>query len=440
MSDHPGWEAVLALVRGELGPERTVALLEHLGHACPDCVEALLGDEPELTPVESAAYDEAIDRAFAAAHALHQRLERERSLVEQARPLIERGEVQALANLPRRVRGPALVEALLARSWALRFEDPTQMMQLALLAAKAAERLPSRVYGAAAVADLQCRAWADLGNAYRVCDRLDDAERAFDRALRLSEHGTGDRRLVIRLLELQASLAGDRRRFPLACSTLTVVYEHYLEEGDRHLAGRALIKKGLYTGYAGEPEAALGFLEQGHSLIDEAREPDLTAVAVHNRLLLLIDLGRLREARALLFKNRQRLEAAGGRVSRIKLRCLEARIAVGLGRLGQAEAIFREAKHGFEAVNQPYHASIASLEITAMLLRQRRVEEARELVLEAARVFSSLGIQREALGAVILLRQACEARAMTVMLVEEVVAFLKRIDHDPTARFEPRGL
>jgi hypothetical protein len=69
---------------------------------------------------------------------------------------------------------------------------------------------------------------------------------------------------------------------------------------------------------------------------------------------------------------------------------------------------------------------------------QDRVREARAQVEAAGRVFVALRIPREALAAILMLQKAFETQAATVHIVEEVTAFLRRIEIDPDARFNPR--
>jgi hypothetical protein len=72
-------------------------------------------------------------------------------------------------------------------------------------------------------------------------------------------------------------------------------------------------------------------------------------------------------------------------------------------------------------------------------MHQGRYEETEAMIAEAVEVFLALGIQREALGAVLVLRDAFERRVATLGLLEDVVEFLRRWQIDPNARFEPKG-
>src|SRR5262249_4674210 len=135
------------------------------------------------------------------------------------------------------------------------------------------------------VADLQARAWGEVANAYRVADRLRLARRAFGEAYTLLQRGTGDPYLKARLFDLEASLLGTLREFPMALHRLSSLANLYLNLGETHLAGRTLITNALYTLYNGDAEKAIEINESGTSLIDQSKDPDLFMHALHNNLL-----------------------------------------------------------------------------------------------------------------------------------------------------------
>jgi len=343
-------------------------------------------------------------------------------------------------KVPRKVEEIERVEDQLARSWSLRYENPSLMVQYAMVAVKNAQKLEARDHGVERVFDLRGRAQAELGNAYRVLDQHDLAEENLDHARYLLGLGSGDESLQIRLLELEASLHADRRRFGLATHLLLRVLEFHQRTGNRNLAGRALIKQGLYVGYSGQPEEAIRILEEGLAQVDREREPSLVYAALHNQFLFLIDCGRFREAQIFRMRHSQMLSRDEGRLNRARLRWLDGRIESGLGNPGRAETAFREAREEFEELGRPYIASMVALDRAAALLAQRRVWEAKEEVRAAAKVFQALRIEREAVVAVIVLRNALEMGLATAALAEDVAAFLRRLENDPSARFEIRSL
>jgi tetratricopeptide (TPR) repeat protein len=376
-----------------------------------------------LTAEEDAAYEAAIERAFATV----------RAFVFRASPAAQAG----IPGESDAAQDSVLVEALLERSRAARYQDPGQMVLLAGQAVRMAASLRPGLQTPRQIADAQCRAWAELGNAYRVADNLGAAEDALGQAAELFTRGTGDESLQARLFDLLASYYGARRRFEMARTALDVTLGIYRRQGDRQLAGRALLKMGTYTGYAGRPEEAIRLTREGLARLDEEREPGLVFIAVHNLARWLTDCGQFREARKLLWQNRARQEHAGGALNQLKIRWLEGEINAGLGELERAETAFHTVRDGFAEAGLRYTAAVASLDLATVWLRQGRDAEARQLALAAAEVFLALGIHREALGAVLILQKALEVSQASAALLESVARFLRRAEDDPTARFEP---
>jgi hypothetical protein len=334
--------------------------------------------------------------------------------------------------------GISAFEAILDRCQALRFEDPKQMVDMALLATLAAGQLSSRRYGAQRVAGCQCRAWIELANAYRVADKLEDAEVALDHASELFDEGHGDELLEARLHDVRASLLVDRRRFDEACAALDVVIEIHQRLGNAHLTGRALISKGAFTGYAGRPEEGISYLREGLVLVDPRVDLVLLYAGLHNQAFLLLEMGRFREARALLWENRRSASEPIGRVNLLKLRALEAQADLELGDLDRAMEGFREAQRGFEEMGLPYKAALAGLELA--LVYQRRggpgdLESVCALVAEATEAFTALRLPQPALAALLLWRDARETFEAATLL-PSVIDFLAAAEGDPAADFE----
>lgn len=309
------------------------------------------------------------------------------------------------------------------------------MVELAKFACMACRRLEA-VRAPEHVADLRCRVWLGLGNAYRISDNLDSAEEAFGHALAEYFQGTGNKLLLALFLDLRASLHRTRREFAAAQRYLDLSYSIYRRHGQKHMAGRTLVIMAIHIGYSGEPEKAISFIRRGLSMIDPLQDQELVAAAVHNQLWFLVDCGLHDEARKKLFVSRSHY-LSGGQISRIKLRWLEARIDAGLGKTGRAEEGFRAVRRDFERLELGYDAALATLDLAAVVMRVGQTGEARELVSEAAEVFKALRIGREALAAVVFLRESFELRRTTLEFLEEVTVFLRRAQHDPGARFVP---
>lgn len=445
MNDHPTPAELEGFAWNRTPPERAHAIVAHLMRGCAPCrasfaphFAALLGlappPDPALSVQQEAEYDRVIDRVFASVLARARELGKGK--LPAALAACSDTGVEALPEVPKPLGIPRF-ETLLQQSWALRNENPTEMVRVAEQARELAESLGAPL-GAAAVADLRCRAWVELGNAHRVADNFSAAERALGRATELYLEGTQDEILAARLFTVQASTLGDCRRFDLAETALDLVFTIHRRRGDDHEAGRALLKKGIFAGYRGNTEQALQLVEQGLALLDEKRDPALVYSALHNQARLLLDAGQFRAARMALWKAKARGLDPGGWLVELKARWLEGQINAGLGELERAEAAFLEVKEGFLEAKLVYKAALVSLELGALLLRRTQTEAAAREILAAADTFMALGISREASASVLLLRGAAEQRIVDTGLIEYVVDQL-RLSEDAEVALEAQA-
>lgn len=443
MNQHPTPFDLQGLIRGDLPDHSCWQVIVHLAGGCRECVIELtiqmrllfeLEEECEVEelPVHAAkVYDEVIDRVFLSVQP-HIRFACEETLhAREALVLLENegsaGFVNALENFP----GLAGYWALLDRLRALRFDNPKEMIRLAHLAVLIAEQLSSEWFGDDVLCDLRCRAAIELSNAYRVADDLVEAERVLGEAAELYESGRKDPLLGARLFDVQASLLGACRQFGAASAALDAVRKTYLEYGDSHLAGRALIKKALYVSYSGDPEESLHLGGQGLELLDPERDPSLVLLALHNQAFFLVECGRYREARMLLWQASARYRGSMGKIQHLKFRWIEGRANVGLNELDRAEQILAEVRKGFDAAGLRYKSALVTLELAMIALRRGQASEARGLVLAAEGAFKALRIQREVLAAVLLLEKAFETDTATLGLLEEMYKFLTKAEADP---------
>ena len=390
----------------------------------------LEGLDQSATP---ALYDDVIERVLAKVGRRARALARERARAGQVLPALRQARTSSeVAEAAKGVTGMwVYCEMLLECSRDLRHSDPQRMIWFAGLAKRAAENLDQAKYGREAVLDRQTLAWAELANAYRVADRMADAAAAFATARERRRQGSGDPLLHARLLVLTASLRAAQRRFPESMRLLDRAVQIYQALGEEHLAGRTLIKKGIYAGYSQRTEEACRLLRAGLCSIDREREPKLALAAVHDLLWLMVDQGEFRRARRELFENLDVYQRDGDPLNLLKKRWLEGRIAAGLGELERAEAAFRQVRQGLLELRLSYKAAIASLELGAVWLRQGRTAEVRGLVSETVAVFKALGIAREAMGALILLRSACEQEYVSLEFLADVLKLLRRMEQDP---------
>jgi tetratricopeptide (TPR) repeat protein len=455
LSDHFPSALLEKFLSGELSPDETRSVVAHLVRGCEQCraamgptaellldleaaeqEEAWLGAEDiEDMAGEAAGYDAALDRALAAVRLHGEKTLKRKAKVKRALKLLtEKG----LAPLSTRKQGRyPLYEALLRRSWQLRHSDPQEMVSLAWFAVQVAAILGRDGFTTDQVSDFQAQALGELGNALRVADRLPEAEEMLARADSYWKVGTGNPSIALRLLDLRASLLGTQHRYREALELLEKIYGLQLEASDQHGAGRALIKKGIYTGHSGDLQAAVDLLERGASMVQVERDSGLPMVARYNQLWFLVDYGLLEEAASILARHRKGLFKVGERLNRAKLCWVEGRIYGGLGDLERAELMLRKARLDLAAAGAKGHAATVALDLAAVLMHRREYEEVRRLAEEAYTAFCEAKIHDSQAEALLTLREAFEAQIVTAGFLRSVADFLRRAEHNPNARYEP---
>jgi len=340
-----------------------------------------------------------------------------------------------MATNNRRFHTWAFCDLLLEASREWGFQDPGRALELAELGATVAAHLSHANYGQARVSDLSARAWATLANVERIRSDFRSAEKGFIRAERLLKNGTGDPLEKARVLLLKASLRGNQQRFDEAFRLLARVVAIGRRSGDLHLCGKALIAKGFIHGIAEQPLAAIRWLEEGIELVDSSAEPRLLVAARHNLMLYLNEIGRQEQALALLEQARPLYVQLGDRMNLIRLRWLEGKIALALGRLGPAELLLQEVGRELAEIDLSYDAALVSLDLALLYTRQGRVAEVRRLAEQLIPIFQSRDVHREAIAALIVFQKAAEMERVTLGLVQELSDFLRKCRETPGLRF-----
>jgi tetratricopeptide (TPR) repeat protein len=349
----------------------------------------------------------------------------------------ERAWVDLTASEVATLQGLRQLGALIQAGRALRHHDAQASLRFARLARYAADRLSAKEFGAQPVADLRALAWAELCNAYRICDDLPQASRAMNRAVYWSQRGSRSGLLLARIADLLASLLANQRRFREAIEILRSVHQLHAAEGRRHLAGRALISMGHFTGMEGVPGKAILLMRQGLDLLDPDSDPVLVAQTLRAMILYLTDLGRYRTSRRLLWRSRFLFVEHGNALDLLRLRWLEGRIYAGLSDFARAEAAFQETRASFAERGQVYPAALAGLDLAALWARQGRVAEIQALAQEMISTFRALRIAREAIVTLLILQRACAAGGGQLLeIIEMVVSFLRDLEQQPAKRYE----
>lgn len=332
-----------------------------------------------------------------------------------------------------------LYELLVERSLEVSLQDPSFGERLGLLALRLADRLDRERYGTERIADLRGRAWAFVGNACRLQFDLQGSEEAFRRAYLELKKGTRDGLERAIFLDLKASLRRDQRRFDESLRLLRRANDLFLSHGERHRAGRSLVKASTVQYHAGNPEEAISLLNKSLPLIDPEQEPRLLLCARHNLVDYMAGSGRFLEAQRLYRDARPLYRSFDEPWVQNRRRWVRGKISKGLGQLQHAETRLLAARDGFVAEGVPYDTALVSLELALLYAEQGRTAELKRLAAEMVPIFASRHIHREALAALAFFRQAVEAETAGAELVGKIAAYLRRAEADPGLRFEALG-
>jgi tetratricopeptide (TPR) repeat protein len=424
--EHPPREAFEQLVGGGSASGETREIVRHLLAGCSRCgrmVEETRSRSLELAP-KVGTYDAIFDR-------LEGRLGRGAEGLAASAPslyeeLLGHQAVEGLFQVhsTRRYASLALCELLLQKSRKLALAAPEQARQAMDLAAAAAEQLDLDLYGAPVVPDARASAWAYLKGTQRVVADLRSAETSMVTAGRLLEVGTGRLpRARAELLTLQASLRAYGGRFEEALGLLNRAATLYRREGDRHLLGRTLLKKGTVLGNAGRPDIAVRLIRRSMDLIDPPREPRLMVCATHNFIWFLNESGRAGDAASSLQSARRLYRQAGDRQHLGRLRWLEGKLAP---RLDGAEGALSDARDELTREGLSYEAALAAMDLALLYAGESKGVAMRRLADQMLPLFRSGTMYRETMVAILSFQKDAE-KISSVELIQELGNHLHRV-------------
>ncbi|MEA2691505.1 MAG: hypothetical protein QOJ16_892 [Acidobacteriota bacterium] len=447
--DHPTLERFAC---GELPAAESSRIERHLRSGCATCQSEIdrllmpLAEDPAAWRewVDASASflsddPEALARTFDRLERRLARVEIERAAAPDllaellAHPRAERFAVlRALPGL----HTLAVCELLVEQSFEAGFTDPARALERAELAVEVSDCLSPHHYGVSVVQDLKARSWAYLGNARRLGGDLAGAEQALSYAECLADDGSSDPLEEARILDLRAALLADQGWLEEAAELLDLSIEIYSEVKDPHRTGRAMIWKGIVQGNAGHAERAIRGIEDGLRLLEPRRESYLGRIAAYHLAWFLNDSGRSEEAVAQLAVLRLAAVETPEAWTGFRLTWLEGRIAAGRGRFAEAEAAFREMRRRFLERDLGYDASMVTLDLATLYLRQGRGEEVQRLADEMFPLFVARDVHRQAIAALVTFKQAAEMERITLGLVQEIGAYLLRARRNPKLCFE----
>jgi tetratricopeptide (TPR) repeat protein len=440
--DDPVYARLLRGVRGRPAEVDVVT-------ACLEALEALQ-QEREMTPeerdeVESGvlagarvlrqAFSEAVQRSRSAPPVDHYPLPTDletarwhaRELWSLLEPLPEDQRL-TVARVAGEFQHWALVERVCEESVVQASRNVDRSASLVRLAQEIAERVQgpeewrNRVQGFAA---------AHVANIFRIQGEHKKAEAVLERAKQLWEGGNDSAEVLDpgRLLDLEASLRRDQRRFKEALTLL----DEALRVG--RCSERYLISKGFTLEIMGEYDQAVEVLLQAELLVERKGDERLLYMLRFNLAVIFCQLGRHSETTKLLQQVRDLVTERGDATELVRVTWLEGRIAIGLGRLEEGRRLLSQARREFAKRKMEYDVVLALLEEAVLLLEDGRTAEIRALASCLAEVFESKGVHREALAALKLFQEAAERDEATAELARRVLGYLFRARYDQGLRF-----
>ncbi|MBW8875678.1 MAG: helix-turn-helix transcriptional regulator [Acidobacteria bacterium] len=269
-------------------------------------------------------------------------------------------------------------------------------------------------------------------NVLRVLGELKTADVAFSAAKRLWLSGSDPLDLLDqgRMLDLEASLRRDQRRFAEALALL----DEALVVG--RSPERALIKKGFTLEVMGEYERAIETLVRAEPLVERAGDPCLTYMLPFNLAVNYTHIRRYDEAAELARRVGDLVAVQGDKIAALRVIWLRGRIEAGLGHRLEARSLLEEARLDFNRRGMAADAALALLEEAALLLDEGRRSEVKALAGELTKVLDSKGVHREALAALRLFKETAVREEATAELARRVLGYLFRARHDQGLRFE----
>ncbi len=319
-----------------------------------------------------------------------------------------------------------LCQLVLEKSREAVFSDPARAVELANLALRIVRHL-GQEYDPNWVMDLRARCFAHLGNARRVLGELRSAEDAFVKSEScLARSTSGNVEALAEILDLKSSLRRAQRRLEEALALAKEVRVISEDLGNQRGIGKSLIKQAKVLEELNDFPQAIDLLKRAVGEIDPVQDQRLFFCARYNLLGCLILTGSYEEAEALLPDVLTLLSDTAQPLDLVRLRWAGGLIHLGRGRLGPAEAAFREAQKEFLERQMGYDAALVSLDLARLFAQEGCTEDLKRLAAEMMPVFQSRDVHREAILALLMFQRACEEERLTVELVRQISDYLRR--------------
>ena len=366
----------------------------------------------------------------------------EDALYEEVLDLYSREGLDGVLAGPPELRNAAGCRALVNLGRGIRLIDPDSSAACVVCADLLASRLRAGEIGERELEDFRCEIALELVFCWISLKQTVAAEEALARAARCLPKGTRGQALKGKLLETWAVLHGSQEDFDKARQAARAALALYEEAGERHDQGRILYRMSIIeerNGDAERMEESLRFASEARARLDATAEPDLYLSAIHQQATCLVDLERYREARIRLFESLGHHQQHGDAVDELQRAVLEGLSNAGLGKLDAAERELVTALLGLCAAGVGYVFGLLALELCAVYFDQGRVDDARTAAMKIIPVFQSLPLPAGGQKAMLYLEMALQDNFADADLLRRTARYMRELQHDPEARFRPRG-
>jgi len=445
---HPTIFELNAFGRCRLPGPQGRAVLRHLRGGCARCRAALsphlmlwLDDGPAAEARGTdprhhgrplvAAYLQAATRAFRAAAKLAAPPAADVDAARALALLAAEGPA-AIGRLPRRLLGPAAVEALLQSTATLGAPDPRLRLRFAELAHDLAHRDGSDERRAR---ELRCRAGVELANAHRVLGDLHLAQEDLDLAREELLLGAHDPLVAARLLFIQGDVMIDRWSPGTAHETLSAAARIYRRRARILDLTEVGVNLGNLLQYAGRFDDALQNRFEVLQALDRERVPKSAAAALHGMSVALLEIGRWREALDILRRERTFLAAHSLGRNASRSAQLEGLVLQRAGDIAGAARAFAASRSMFLSQGGPYEAGIVSLCWAAALEERGDWDGSLARIMDGTDLILKVSPGGEVYRTAILLRTTKQFSATRDALpLEPVIEFFNRAEFNADVR------